>query len=78
MSLLLNGRGVRGGWRRPGGKEEHLLDDRLHAFAYDAKGIAIAVWVNTLHQLQRGEPWYEIGVDDPGRRRERNPEPAGR
>ncbi|MFG2563240.1 hypothetical protein [Streptomyces sp. NPDC048496] len=33
------------------------------------KGIAVAVWVNTLPRLQRGEPWYEIGFDDPDRRR---------
>ncbi|MFI2415718.1 hypothetical protein [Streptomyces sp. NPDC018947] len=41
------------------------------------KGIAVAVWVNTLPRLQRGEPWYEIGVDDPDRRRRRYPEPVG-
>ncbi|MFF9512170.1 hypothetical protein ACF1BU_37220 [Streptomyces sp. NPDC014724] len=41
------------------------------------KSIAVAVWVNTLPRLQRSEPWYEIGVDDPGRR-QRYPEPAGR
>lgn len=34
-----------------------------------------AVWVNTLPRLKRGEPWYEIGVDDPDRRRARHPEP---
>jgi hypothetical protein len=44
----------------------------------DVKGIAVAVWVNTLPRLQRGEPWYEIGVDDPDRRRRRYPEPTGR
>ncbi|MFJ4577317.1 replication-relaxation family protein [Streptomyces sp. NPDC088846] len=60
------------------GKEEHLLDNRRQALAADVKGIAIAVWVNTLPQRQRGEPWYEIGVDDPDRRRARYPEPAGR
>ncbi|MEW2290489.1 replication-relaxation family protein [Streptomyces sp. NPDC047841] len=60
------------------GKEEHLLDNRLQALADDVKGIAIAVWVNTLPRLQRGEPWYEIGVDDPDRRRRRYPEPVGR
>jgi hypothetical protein len=60
------------------GKEEHLLDNRLKALADDVKGIAVAVWVNTLPRLQRGEPWYEIGVDDPDRRRRRYPEPAGR
>lgn len=60
------------------GKAEHLLDNRLQALTADVKGIAIAVWVNTLPRLQRGEPWYEIGVDDPYRRRERYPEPAGR
>lgn len=36
-------------------------------------GITIAVWVNTLPRLQRGEPWCEIGVDDPDRRREEGP-----
>jgi len=60
------------------GKEEHLLDNRLKALADDVKGIAVAVWVNTLPRLQRGEPWYEIGVDDPDRRRRRYPEPLGR
>lgn len=60
------------------GKAEHLLDNRLQALAADVKGIAVAVWVNTLPRLQRGEPWYEIGVDDPDRRRWRYPEPAGR
>ncbi|WP_245699533.1 replication-relaxation family protein [Streptomyces roseifaciens] len=60
------------------GKEEHLLDNRLQALAADVKGIAVAVWVNTLPRLQRGEPWYEIGVDDPDRRPQRYPEPAGR
>ncbi|MFB7374192.1 hypothetical protein ACFC0D_30590 [Streptomyces sp. NPDC056222] len=42
------------------------------------QGITIAVWVNTLPRLQRGEPWYEIGVDDRGRRRARYPEAVGR
>ncbi|MFF3775774.1 hypothetical protein [Streptomyces sp. NPDC002232] len=37
------------------------------------EGVTIAVWVNTLPRLQRGEPWYEIGVDDPHRRRARYP-----
>ncbi|MFD5098314.1 replication-relaxation family protein [Streptomyces albidochromogenes] len=60
------------------GKEEHLLDNRRQALTADVKGITIAVWVNTLPRLQRGEPWYEIGVDDPDRRRQRYPEPAGR
>ncbi|WP_226962331.1 replication-relaxation family protein [Streptomyces sp. C8S0] len=60
------------------GKEEHLLDNRLQALADDVKGITVAVWVNTLPRLQRGEPWYEIGVDDPDRRRARYPEPPGR
>ncbi|WP_409240595.1 replication-relaxation family protein [Streptomyces sp. PA5.6] len=60
------------------GKAEHLLDSRLKALAVDVKGIAVAVWVNTLPRLQRGESWYEIGVDDPDRRRARYPEPAGR
>ncbi|MEV8605975.1 replication-relaxation family protein [Streptomyces griseoviridis] len=60
------------------GKAEHLLDNRLQALTADVRGIAVAVWVNTLPRLQRGERWYEIGVDDPSRRRERYPEPAGR
>ncbi|MFI8308461.1 replication-relaxation family protein [Streptomyces sp. NPDC085927] len=60
------------------GKEEHLLDNRRQALTADVHGIAIAVWVNTLPRLKRGEPWYEIGVDDPDRRRRRYPEPAGR
>ncbi|MCM2388123.1 replication-relaxation family protein [Streptomyces albipurpureus] len=60
------------------GMEEHLLDNRLQALAADVKGIAVAVLVNTLTRLQRGEPWYEIGVDDPYARRERYPEPPGR
>ena len=60
------------------GKEEHLLDNRLQALADDVQGIAVAVWVNTLPRLQRGEPWYEIGVYDPDRRRRRYPEPVGR
>jgi hypothetical protein len=42
------------------------------------KGITVAVWVNTLPRLKRGEPLYENGVDDPDRRRARYPEPAGR
>ncbi|WP_405204076.1 hypothetical protein OG795_00060 [[Kitasatospora] papulosa] len=42
------------------------------------EGTTFAVWANTLPRLKRGEPWYEIGVDDPGRRRGRYPEPAGR
>ncbi|WTU53615.1 replication-relaxation family protein [Streptomyces sp. NBC_00057] len=60
------------------GKAEHLLDNRRQALAADVHGITIAVWVNTLPRLQRGEPWYEIGVDDPDRRRARYPEPVGR
>ncbi|MGV2916351.1 replication-relaxation family protein [Streptomyces alfalfae] len=60
------------------GKAEHLLDNRLQALAADVDDIAVAMWVNTLPRLQRGDPWYEIGVDDPDRRRERYPEPAGR
>ncbi|MGR8012271.1 replication-relaxation family protein [Streptomyces hypolithicus] len=60
------------------GKEEHLLDNRRQALTADVKGITVAVWVNTLPRLKRGEPWYEIGVDDPDRRRRRYPEPVGR
>ncbi|MFE3187289.1 hypothetical protein ACFXKR_41675 [Streptomyces violascens] len=43
-----------------------------------AKGVAVAVWVNTLSRLQCGGPWYGIGVGDPDRRRQRCPEPASR
>ncbi|MFD7163661.1 hypothetical protein [Streptomyces violascens] len=57
---------------------EHLLDDRLRVLAAEVKGVAVAVWVNTLSRLRCGEPWYEIGVDARGRRRRRCPEPAGR
>lgn len=60
------------------GKAEHLLDNRLQALAADVHGITVAVWVNTLPRLQRGEDWYEIGVDDPYARRERYLEPASR
>ncbi|MFG2408087.1 replication-relaxation family protein [Streptomyces brevispora] len=60
------------------GKAEHLLDNRLQALTAAVKGITVQVWVNTLPRLKRGEPWYEIGVDDPDRRRRRYPEPIGR
>jgi hypothetical protein len=50
------------------GKAEHLLDNRLQALAADVQGIAVAVWAKTLPRLRRGEPWYEIGIDDPIRR----------
>ncbi|WP_432128925.1 replication-relaxation family protein [Streptomyces sp. bgisy082] len=60
------------------GKAEHLLDNRLQALTDAVQGITIAVWANTLPRLQRGEPWYEIGVDDPHERRARYPEPVGR
>ncbi|MFE5852325.1 hypothetical protein ACFQ61_03735 [Streptomyces sp. NPDC056500] len=60
------------------GKAEYLLDNRLQALAADVEGIAVAVLVNTLPRLQSGEPWYEIGRDDPDLRRERYPEPVGR
>ncbi|MCX5265962.1 hypothetical protein [Streptomyces sp. NBC_00199] len=55
-----------------------MLDNRRQALAADVKGIAIAVWVDTLPRLKRGQPWFEIGVDAPDRRRQRYPEPAGR
>ncbi|WP_323145318.1 replication-relaxation family protein [Streptomyces sp. NBC_01565] len=60
------------------GKAEHLLDNRLQALTAAVRGITIAVWVNTLPRLQRGESWYEIGVDNPDRRRARYPEAVGR
>ncbi|MFC8198063.1 hypothetical protein ACFWBR_41880 [Streptomyces sp. NPDC060006] len=57
-----------------------LLYDRRQALTADVHGIAIAiaVWVNTLTRLKRGEPWYEIGIDAPDRRCDRYPEPVGR
>ncbi|WP_327749455.1 replication-relaxation family protein [Streptomyces europaeiscabiei] len=58
--------------------EKHLLDNRRQALTADVYGIAIAVWVNNLRRLKRGEPWYEIGVDAPDRRRDRYAEPVGR
>ncbi|MER5811411.1 replication-relaxation family protein [Streptomyces sp. NPDC002033] len=60
------------------GKAEHLLDNRLQALTAAVKGITIAAWANTLPSLQGGEPWYEIGVDDPHERRARYPEAVGR
>lgn len=60
------------------GKAEHLLDNRRQALTAAVRGITVAVWVNTLPRLKRGEPWYEIGVDAPDRRRRRYPEPVGR
>ncbi|MFF7176777.1 replication-relaxation family protein [Streptomyces pseudovenezuelae] len=38
------------------GKEEHLLDNCLKALADDVKGIAVAVWVNTLPQSSGASP----------------------
>ncbi|PZH14828.1 hypothetical protein C1I97_09790, partial [Streptomyces sp. NTH33] len=60
------------------GKAEHLFDHRHQALTAAVHGITIAVRVNTLPRLQRGEPWDEIGVDDPYRRRERHPERVSR
>ncbi|ATZ22065.1 hypothetical protein SLAV_38715 [Streptomyces lavendulae subsp. lavendulae] len=60
------------------GKAEHLLDNCLQALTAAVQGITIAVWANTLPRLQRGELWYEIGVDDPHERRARYPEAVGR
>ncbi|WP_081236961.1 hypothetical protein [Streptomyces viridosporus] len=60
------------------GKEEHLLDNRRQALTTDVRGIVIEMWVNTLPRLKRGEPRYEIGVDDSYRRRRRYPESADR
>jgi hypothetical protein len=62
----------------PGGAVGERAHNRLQALTADVQGIAIAVWVNTLPRLKRDEPWYEIGVDDPDRRRQPYPEPAGR
>ncbi|MFD9268673.1 hypothetical protein ACFWB1_03945 [Streptomyces goshikiensis] len=60
------------------GKAEHLLDNRLQALTAAVQGITIAVGANTLPRLKRGEPWYEVSVDDPRRRRARYPEAVGR
>ncbi|MFJ1902097.1 replication-relaxation family protein [Streptomyces sp. NPDC088115] len=60
------------------GKAEHLLDNRRQALTVAVKGITVAVWVNTLPRLRRGDPWYEVGVDNPSRRRDRYREPVGR
>ncbi|MEV6731342.1 replication-relaxation family protein [Streptomyces sp. NPDC051364] len=60
------------------GKEEHLLDNRLKALAKDVHGITVAVLATTLPALQRGESWYEIGMDSPDKRRRRYPAPVGR
>ncbi|MFJ2833534.1 replication-relaxation family protein [Streptomyces sp. NPDC087263] len=60
------------------GKPEHLLDNRLKALAHNVRGITVPVLAITLPAIQRGEPWRQIGVDDPYRRRERYPEPVGR
>ncbi|MFI6150671.1 replication-relaxation family protein [Streptomyces sp. NPDC051109] len=60
------------------GKAEHLLDNRLQALTAAVRGITIAVWANTLPSLKRGEPWYENGLDDPHRRRDRYREAVGR
>lgn len=51
--------------------------NRLQALTGAVQGITIAVWANTLPRLQRDGPWYEIGVDDPHRRRARYPEAVG-
>ncbi|GAA2282017.1 hypothetical protein GCM10010145_61790 [Streptomyces ruber] len=42
------------------------------------RGITVHVLALTLPALQRGEPWHQIGVDDPYRRRKRYPEPVRR
>ncbi|WP_093723394.1 replication-relaxation family protein [Streptomyces sp. DI166] len=60
------------------GLEEHLLQRRLEALTEDVHGIAVGVLATTLPRLKRREPWLRLGVDDPGRRRERYPEPVGR
>ncbi|MGW0561648.1 hypothetical protein ACWDZ4_13770 [Streptomyces sp. NPDC003016] len=60
------------------GKAERRLDNRRQALTAAVHGITSAVWVNTLPRLKRGEPWYEIGVGVPDRRRARYLEVAGR
>lgn len=60
------------------GKEEHLLQRRLEALAEAVDGIAVSVFATTLPALRRREKWVRLGTDDPGRRRERYPEPVSR
>ncbi|WP_269859642.1 hypothetical protein [Streptomyces sp. RPT161] len=55
-----------------------MLQRRLKALAKAVQGITISVLATTLPRLQRVEPWYEIGVDDPYRRRERYPQAVRR
>ncbi len=56
------------------GLPEHFLQRRLDAPARDVDGITIAVLATTLPRLKRGEPWYELAVDDCHRRRTRYPQ----
>ncbi|WP_206508028.1 hypothetical protein [Streptomyces chrestomyceticus] len=42
--------------------------------ARDVEGITIAVLATTLSRLKRGEPWYELAVDDYHCRRARYPQ----
>ncbi|MBL1099486.1 hypothetical protein [Streptomyces coffeae] len=37
----------------------------------------MGVLATTLLRLQRREPWFRLGANDPGRQRERHPEPVG-
>ncbi|MEF3117663.1 replication-relaxation family protein [Streptomyces chrestomyceticus] len=60
------------------GLPEHLLQRRLEALARDVECITIAVLATTLPRLQRGEPWYELAVDDYPRRRARYPQVSSR
>ncbi|MFH8597875.1 hypothetical protein [Streptomyces rimosus] len=53
---------------------EHLLQGRLEALARGVEDITIAVLVTTLPRLKRGEPWYELAVDDDHRRLARYPQ----
>ncbi|MFF3276029.1 hypothetical protein ACFYWU_34600 [Streptomyces chrestomyceticus] len=56
------------------GLPEHRLQRRLEALARDVEGTTIAVLATTLPRLKRGEPWYELAVDDDYRRRARYPQ----
>ncbi|MGI5484809.1 replication-relaxation family protein [Streptomyces lavendofoliae] len=49
------------------GKAEHLLDNRRQALTADVQGITIALWVNTLPRLQRGEPALRPAAPGGGR-----------
>ncbi|MFE9292017.1 hypothetical protein [Streptomyces olivaceus] len=73
-----DGRQAHGNADQQNEQSEHLEPEPRWGRRLWPKGIAVAVWVNTLPRLQQGEPWYEIGIDDPDRRRRRYAEPVSR